>query len=560
MRGFERVMKEERISIGALLDEMAERQPDHDALVYLDLPVRYSYSEFRKICNQVAKGLMKLGIQKGDHLSIWANNVPEWVIAQFATAKAGAVLVTINTSYQTLELEYVLKQSDSRHLMLIEGVKGREYLEMIHELCPELRDCPQGQLKCRRLPLLRNVIYLGEEKNPGMTSWAEVVEAGKEVTDRELGRRQALLDPDEVINMQYTSGTTGFPKGVMLSHTNLIGNARSIAECLNFSQRDRLCIPVPFFHCFGCVLGTLTCVVSGATMVPVVPFKPDKVLQTIEKEHCTAVHGVPTMFIAELEELSKKDYDTSSLRTGIMAGSPCPIEVMKSVCHDMGAREICITYGLTEASPAITMTRTDDPIELRVSTVGRALPNVEVQIVDPESGEVLGAGQQGELCTRGYHLMKGYFKMPEATDSVIDQEGWLYTGDLAVMDENGYCRITGRLKDMIIRGGENIYPREIEEFLYRHPKVKDVQVVGVPSRRYGEEVVAFVQLREGQTAGPEDIRDFCKGKISRQKIPEFVIFVTSYPATSSGKVQKYKLREIATKQLDREKESRTETV
>ncbi|MCL6611378.1 MAG: AMP-binding protein [Peptococcaceae bacterium] len=548
-----------KITIGGLVDEIAARFPNNDALVYPDLGIRYSYEQFRQVCNRAAKGFMKLGLQKGDKVSIWANNVPEWVITQFATGKMGAVMVTVNTNYRSFELEYLLKQSDSTTLILIAGIVGKEYLDMVYELCPELRDCQPGQLKSAKLPLLKNIIFLGKERHPGMFAWDDIMALADQVSDEELAARQASLDPHDVINMQYTSGTTGFPKGVMLTHTNLIGNAVSLAECMAFTDRDRLCIPVPFFHCFGCVLGTLTCVVSGAAMVPVVAFKAQKVLETIEKERCTAVHGVPTMFIAELEEMEKKHYDTSSLRTGIMAGAPCPIEVMKAVVNKMGAREICITYGQTEASPGITMTRTTDPIELRVSTVGKALPNVEVKIVDPATGKTVPPGVQGELCTRGYHVMKGYYNMPEATASAIDGDGWLHTGDLAVMDENGYCKITGRLKDMIIRGGENIYPREIEEFLYTNPKVKDVQVVGVPSAKYGEEVVAFIQLKEGQTATEDEIKEYCKDKISRFKIPAFVLFVDQYPTTASGKIQKYKLREQATKILGREKDASIET-
>lgn len=548
-----------KITIGGLVDEIASRFPNNDALVYPDLGIRYSYAEFRQVCNRVAKGFMKLGLKKGEKVSIWANNVPEWVLTQFSTGKMGAVMVTVNTNYRAFELEYLLKQSDSTTLILIAGIVGNEYLDMVNELCPELKECKPGELKSAKLPLLKNVIFLGKERQPGMFAWDDLMAMADGVSDEELAARQASLDPHDVINMQYTSGTTGFPKGVMLTHTNLIGNAISLAECLSFSEKDRLCIPVPFFHCFGCVLGTLTCVVSGATMVPVVAFKAQKVLETVEKEKCTAVHGVPTMFIAELEEMEKQSYDTSSLRTGIMAGAPCPIEVMKAVVNKMGAREICITYGQTEASPGITMTRTVDPIELRVSTVGKALPNVEVKIVDPATGETVPPGVQGELCTRGYHVMKGYYNMPEATASAIDRDGWLHTGDLAVMDENGYCKITGRLKDMIIRGGENIYPREIEEFLYTNPKIKDVQVVGVPSAKYGEEVCAFIQLKEGQAATEEEIKEFCRNKISRFKIPAFVLFVDQYPTTASGKIQKYKLRELATKALDREKDARIET-
>ncbi|MFZ5648604.1 MAG: AMP-binding protein [Bacillota bacterium] len=548
-----------KITIGGLVDEMASRFPQNDALVYNDFDIRYSYEQFRQVCNRAARGFMKLGINKGDKISIWANNVPEWVISQFSTGKMGAVLVTVNTNYRAFELEYLLKQSDSSTLMLIEGIVGKEYLDIVYDLLPELNECKPGELNSAKLPLLKNVIFLGKEKLPGMFTWDDVMALADGVSEEELKARQDSLDPHDVINMQYTSGTTGFPKGVMLTHTNLIGNAISLAECMNFSEKDRLCIPVPFFHCFGCVLGTLTCVVSGAAMVPVVKFNAQKVLETVEKEKCTALHGVPTMFIAELEEMEKKSYDTSSLRTGIMAGAPCPIEVMKAVVYKMGASEICITYGQTEASPGITMTRTSDPIELRVSTVGKALPNVEVKIVDPATGETVPPGVQGELCTRGYHVMKGYYNMPEATASAIDKDNWLHTGDLAVMDENGYCKITGRLKDMIIRGGENIYPREIEEFLYTNTKVKDVQVVGVPSAKYGEEVAAFIQLKEGLTATEEEIKEYCKDKISRFKIPAFIFFVEQYPTTASGKIQKYKLREQATRILSREKDAAIET-
>jgi len=548
-----------KITIGGLLDETSSKYPDNDALVYPGLKIRYSYREFRQVCRRAAKGFIGLGIGKGEKVAIWANNVPQWVITQFSTGLMGAVLVTVNTNYRLFELEYLLRQSDASTLILVEGVVGSEFLEMIHQLCPELKESRPGQLNPARLPQLKRVIFIGRDKQPGMYTWDQVMALGDGVAEEDLEARLGELDPDDVVNMQYTSGTTGFPKGVMLTHTNLIGNALSIARCLNFSQKDRLCIPVPFFHCFGCVLGTLTCLVSGAAMVPVEAFKAARVLEVVESERCTAIHGVPTMFIAELEEMGRHNYDTSSLRTGIMAGSPCPIEIMKAVIRKMGAREICITYGQTEASPAITMTRTDDPIELRVSTVGRAVENVEVKIVHADTGEPLPPGVQGELCTRGYHVMKGYYNLPEATAAAIDSEGWLHTGDLAVMDENGYCKITGRLKDMIIRGGENIYPREIEEFLYTNPKIKDVQVVGVPSAKYGEEVVAFVQLRPGETASPEEIKEFCREKIARFKIPAFVLFTDLFPTTSSGKVQKYMLKEQAIKALGREDDAAIET-
>ncbi|MDN5363093.1 MAG: fatty-acyl-CoA synthase [Eubacteriales bacterium] len=552
----------EKITIGELLDRVAAAFPDRDALVYVDRGLRYSYREFNQIVRQAAKGFMKLGIKKGDHVAIWATNYPEWVITQFATGKIGAVLVTVNTYYKSFELEYVLKHSDATTLLLIDGFRDSNYIDIIYEVCPELKECEPGKLESKNLPYLRNVIYIpkGEKKRfPGMFTWDDIMAMGEEVSDDELRARQASLDPDDVINMQYTSGTTGFPKGVMLSHHNIIANARSIAEGLRFTEQDRLCIPVPFFHCFGCVLGTLTCVVSGAAMVPVETFDPKAVLETIEKERCTAVHGVPTMFIAELEHPDFDKYDLSSLRTGIMAGSPCPIEVMKKVVEKMGAEEITIVYGQTEAAPGITMTRVDDPIELRVTTVGRPLPGVEVKIVDPETGEELPPGKQGELCARGYNVMKGYYKMPEATAAVIDEDGWLHTGDLAVMTEEGYFKITGRVKDMIIRGGENIYPREIEEFLYTHPKIKEVQVVGVPDEKYGEEVMACIILKEGETATEEEIKEFCRGKIARYKIPKYVMFMNDYPRTASGKVQKYKLREIGIKAYGLEKAASIET-
>jgi fatty-acyl-CoA synthase len=538
-----------KITIGQLIDLRAKENTKTEALVYSDLNLRYNYDDFRYVCNQAAKGLMKLGVQKGEHIAIWATNMPQWVITQFGSAKMGAVLVTVNTNYKIFELEYLLKQSDTTTLILIKGTKSSDYISMLYQLCPELHNCKPGELKSQRLPFLKNIIVIDEKNYPGMFTWNELIEIGNTVTDEELAVRQDSLDPDDVISMMYTSGTTGFPKGVMLTHNNLIGNACSLAECMDFTEKDRLCIPVPFFHCFGCVLGTMACVVSGATMVPIVVFNPIKVLETIEKESCTAVHGVPTMFIMELEEMEKNQYDTSSLRTGIMAGSPCPIEVMKKVVDKMGVREITITYGQTEASPGITMTRTDDPLELRVTTVGRALPNVEVKIIDSETGKEVPRNTQGELCSRGYNTMKGYYKMIEATAAAIDNDGWLHTGDLAVMDEDGYCKITGRLKDMIIRGGENIYPREIEEFIYTHPKVKDVQVVGVPSEKYGEEVMAFIQIKPGNSITEEELKEYCREKIARYKIPKYIAFVENFPITASGKIQKYKLREQAIKIL-----------
>ncbi|MDM8518292.1 AMP-binding protein [Desulfobacterales bacterium HSG16] len=549
-----------KTTIGQLVDTVAEQFGDSKALEYHEQGISYTYNEFKNVCNDVAKGFMALGIERGGKIAAWANNVPEWLYTQFGTGKMGAVLVTVNTAYKSFELEYLMKQSDSSTLLLIGGVReADEYIKVINDVCPELKDCEPGKLKSERLPMLKNVIYIGEEKMPGMYNWNDIIEMGKKISDEELAARQNSMDPDDVINMQYTSGTTGFPKGVMLTHTNLIGNAKSIGECMNLSSEDNLCIPVPFFHCFGCVLGTLTCVVSAAAMSPVVAFTPDAVLETVQASKCTALHGVPTMFIAELEEMGKKDYDTSRLRTGIMAGSPCPIEVMKKVVDQMGATEMTIAYGQTEASPVITQTRPSDSLELRVSTVGAALPNVEVKIVDPVDNKEVERGIQGELCTRGYHVMKGYYKNPEATDKAIDTEKWLHTGDLAIMDENGYCKITGRIKDMIIRGGENIYPREIEEFLYTHQDIMDVQVVGVPSVKYGEEVVAYIQPKPGKELTEESMKEFCTDKIAFHKIPAFFFFIDEYPTTASGKIQKYKLRDLATKNLEREDAANVKT-
>ncbi|MGM7635744.1 AMP-binding protein [Bacillus sp. Hm123] len=530
-------------TVGELLTERAKQLPHHEALVYSDRNLRYTYSEFDELCKKVAKGLMALGIEKGEHMAIWATNVPEWVTLQFATGKMGAVLVTVNTNYRTAELEYLLNQSESNTLILIEEYRGNSYVDTIYELCPELHTCEPGKLQSKRLPLLKNVVILSEQEYNGAFNWTDILNMADQVSEGELDERTKSLDPHDVINMQYTSGTTGFPKGVMLTHSNLINNAFNIASCMELTKEDRLCIPVPFFHCFGCVIGTLACVTVGATMVPVQEFDPEVVLRTVEQENCTALHGVPTMFIAELNHPNFQNYNLSHLRTGVMAGSNCPVEVMKSVMDQMNMTQITICYGQTESSPVITQTRVNDPVELRVETVGRALSDVEVKIVDPTTNQAVAPMVQGELCTRGYHVMKGYYNNPDATYEAIDEEGWLHTGDLAVMDETGYVRITGRLKDMIIRGGENIYPREIEEFLYTHPKVLDAQVIGVPDMKYGEEVMAWIILKEGEAADADEIKEYFKGKISRYKIPKHIVFTKEYPMTASGKIQKFKLRE-----------------
>ncbi len=543
--------------IGAMLDEIAQRFPDNDALVYPERGLRYSYQQFNDLCRQVAKGLLRLGIKKGDHVSIWAYNVPEWVILQFATPKIGAVLVTVNTAYKSSELEYVLNQSDSTTLFMVKSFKDTDYVKTLADVVPSIHDSEPGKLNHAKLPFLKNVIFIGDETPAGMLNFNSIIELGKEVSDEELAAVEATIDIHDTINMQYTSGTTGFPKGVMLTHYNLTNNGFQIGECMKFTDQDRLCIPVPFFHCFGSVLAVMAAVTHGTTMVPVEIFDPLKVLQTVEAEKCTAVHGVPTMFIAELEHPEFKKFDLSSLRTGIMAGSVCPIEVMKRVVKDMYMTEITSVYGQTESSPGITQSRTDDAIELRVATVGRALPGAEVKIIDIETGATLPPGKQGELCARGYMVMKGYYKMPEETAKVIDADNWLHTGDLAIMDENGYCKITGRIKQMIIRGGENIYPKEIEEFLYTHPKISDVQIYGVPDKKYGEQVMAAVILKKGMEMTEEEVREFCRGKIANYKVPKYVKFVEGYPMTASGKIQKFKLREMAIKELHLEGDAET---
>ncbi|TES46502.1 AMP-binding protein [Shouchella lehensis] len=532
-------------TIGMLLETKARDIPNNDALVYVDRGLRLSYSEFNETCRHVAKALIGLGVKRGDHVAIWASNMPEWVTTQFATGKMGAVLVTVNTNYQARELAYLLKQSDSKTLILMESYKGVSYLDIIYEILPELKTAIPGQLQSETFPHLKNVIVLSEKHYPGMLNWQDLLTYADQVTDATLDQRLKQLDPYDVINMQYTSGTTGFPKGVMLTHHNLINTGKHAGEGMNFTYKDRLCIPVPFFHCFGCVLGTLVCVTSGATMVPVQEFNVADVLTSIEKERCTAVHGVPTMFIAELNDPAYSSYDLSSLRTGIMAGSTCPIEVMKKVSDDMGANELTIVYGQTETSPGITQTRTSDSLDVRVQTVGRAMPQIEVKIVDPSTRQEVPLGVQGEICCRGYNVMKGYYKNQEATDNTIDEDGWLYTGDLAVMDEAGNCTITGRLKDMIIRGGENIYPREVEEFLYTHPALLDVQVIGVPNEKYGEEVMAWIRVKEGMEIEKSALIAYCKGKIAHYKIPRYIEMCEEFPMTASGKVQKFKLKEQA---------------
>ncbi|WP_345238929.1 AMP-binding protein [Pontibacillus salipaludis] len=533
------------VTVGELLEEKAKAFPDHEAFVYPELGLRKTYREFDEMTDAAAKGFMSLGIEKGEHVAIWADNKPEWLISQFATAKMGAVLVTVNTNYQARELEYLLKQSDATTLVLAEEYKGTSYLDILNEICPELERSEKGDLYCPSLPYLKNIIVLNSRQSSFMYNFEEVVEKGKNISSNQLAQRKKTLSYNDVINMQYTSGTTGFPKGVMLSHYNIVNNGKQVSDAMKLTEEDRLCIPVPFFHCFGCVLGTMAAVSKGTTMVILEQFDPVTVMRAVQDERCTGLHGVPTMFIAELNHPEFVNYTFSHLRTGIMAGSTCPMEVMKKVIENMGASEITIAYGQTESSPVITQTTTDDPIERRVGSVGKAHPHVEVKVIDPATNEEVEAGTPGELCTRGYLVMEGYYKNKEATYAAIDEEGWLHTGDIAVMDEKGYVEITGRIKDMIIRGGENIYPREVEEFIYTHPDILDVQVIGVPDEKYGEELMAWVIVKEGRELSKDQLISFCQGKISRHKIPRYVEFVSEYPMTASGKIQKFKLRENA---------------
>lgn len=536
-------------TVGEVLRNTVEAFPDNEAYVYPENNVRKTYAEFNQETDELAKAFIGMGIAKGEHIAIWSDNKREWLLSQFASGKMGAVLVTVNTNYQEKELEYLLQQSDSTTLILGEEFKGTSYINIIQKICPELMNSKKGFIQSEKLPQFKRVIVMSENDYPGIYKWSELVEFAKQVTNEELEERFQSLDPGDVINIQYTSGTTGFPKGVMLTHNNVVNNAQLVGEYIHLTEHDRLCIPVPFFHCFGCVMSTLASVLRGATMVVLEQFEPGLVLQTIQDEKCTALQGVPTMFIAELNHPDFGEFELSSLRTGIMAGSICPIEVMKKVINDMGAREITICYGQTESSPVITQTSTDDSIEKRVSTVGKPHPNVEVKIIDPVTGDEVKNGTPGELCARGYLIMKGYYNNPEATHAAIDHEGWLHTGDIAVMDEDGYIDITGRIKDMVIRGGENIYPREVEEFLYEHPQIQDVQVVGVPDEKYGEELMAWVILKEGASVTEEELRAYCKGKISYHKIPKYIQFTDEYPMTASGKIQKFRLRELSQAQL-----------
>ncbi len=534
----------EGLTIGAALAAAAARRPGGDALVFPWLDERYSYAALDRAVYEAAKGLLALGLEQGSHVAIWATNVPQWPILQLAAARMGAVLVTINPAYRPHELKYVLRQCDAQALFLIDAFRSSDYYGMLAEACPELAHSSPGHLHSEAFPRLRHVIGLRGAPPRGVLPWSAFIDQGRNVDAGDLRLAEAALQPGDAINIQYTSGTTGFPKAATLTHRNLLFNGWYVGACQNISADDRICIPVPFYHCFGCVMGTLCAIAHGAAMIlPAESFQAPATLDAIEQERATAVYGVPTMFIAMLEEQRKQPRNLGSLRTGIMAGSPCPIEVMKRVNDELGATELTIAYGQTEASPVVTQTRTDDTIERRVGTVGHVIPGVEVKIVDPATGATLGDNEQGELCARGHGIMIGYYGDAAATAAAIDSEGWLHTGDLAVRQPDGYFRITGRIRDLVIRGGENIYPREIEEFLFTHPAIEQASVVGLPDAKYGEELCAWIKLRDGCALDEDAVRAFCRQELAHFKTPRYVRFVGEFPQTVTGKIQKFKIRE-----------------
>jgi fatty-acyl-CoA synthase len=548
------------LTIGDMFDETVAKYPDNPALISRHQGIRLCYRELQAQVNQCAKGFMQMGMQKGQRVGIWSPNRAEWCITQFATAKVGAILVNLNPSYRLHEIEYALTQSGCSAVVIAPAFKTSNYTEMLYTLAPELTTSEPGKLKAARLPALTTVIRLGSEKVAGMFLWGELMAMGEAVSDEQLSAVQSEQEFDDSINIQYTSGTTGFPKGATLSHHNILNNGYFVARQQNFTCKDTLCIPVPLYHCFGMVMGNLGCVTHGAAMVyPAEGFDPQATLEAVQEERCTSLYGVPTMFIAELAHPDFKQYDFSSLRTGVMAGSPCPIEVMKRVNSEMHMEEVEICYGMTETSPVSCQSKIDSPLHKRVGTVGLIHPHLEIKIVDPTTGKVVPVGQSGELCTRGYSVMLGYWNNPDATAAAIDQARWMHTGDLATMDEEGYINIVGRIKDMIIRGGENVYPREIEEFLYTHPKISDVQVIGVPDAKYGEEIMAWVQLKAGEQITTEEIRAFCQGQIAHYKIPRYIKFVEGFPMTITGKIQKFLMRQQSIKELGLESAASMET-
>jgi len=531
-------------TLGDWLEYWAKETPGKEYIVYSDRNLRFTWDTFNKRVDDMAKGLISIGVTRGSNVGIWAQNVPDWLTFLYATAKIGAVAVTVNTNYRTEEISYLMKDSDMHTLCMTDGVPGSNYTDIIYELVPELKNMQRGKLKSDRFTALRNVVYIGQEKYRGMYNTAELLLLGKNVPDREFQRLRSLTHCHDVVNMQYTSGTTGFPKGVMLTHHNIANNGYLTGVHMQFTASDKCCVCVPLFHCFGVVLATMCCLTHGSTQVMVERFDPLVTLASIHKERCTVLHGVPTMFIAQLNHPMFELFDVRSLRTGIMAGALCPEELMRQVNEKM-YMDLTSVYGMTETSPGMTQSRVDDPFDVRCTTVGGDYEFTEVKVLDPETGTECPVGVQGEMCCRGYNVMKGYYKNPEATADVIDANGFMHSGDLGVKDENGNYRITGRIKDMIIRGGENISPKEVEDYLYRMPGVKDVQVVAVASERYGEDVGAFIIRKEGSQLETEDVRDFCKGHIAKYKIPRYVFFVDTFPMTGSGKIQKYRLREMA---------------
>ena len=532
-----------------VLDRVVKEFPDQYAFRYTTCDYTRTYAQFRDDVDQFARALIAMGVKKGDHVAIWATNIPQWFITFWASARIGAVLVTVNTAYKVHEAEYLLRQSDTHTLVMIDGYKDSNYVQIINEICPELKTTAPGELFSKRLPHLRNIITCDSEQ-PGCFTWEGALALAKDVPMSEVYQRSRQIDKNDVCNMQYTSGTTGFPKGVMLTHYNVVNNGKAIGDCMDLSSHDHMMIQVPMFHCFGMVLAMTASVTHAVTMSPIPYFSPRVSLECIRKEPTiTAFHGVPTMFIAMLEHPDFEKTDFSNMRTGIMAGSPCPVKVMQDVVDKMHMSEICITYGQTEASPATTMSKTTDSLDVRVNTVGAAMFAVECKIVDPDTGEELPDNTDGEFCARGYNIMKGYYKMPEATAAVIDEDGWLHSGDVARRTPDGYYKITGRIKDMIIRGGENIYPKEIEEFFYTHPAVKDVQVIGVPDKQYGEEIMACIILKEGMTATEEELRQYALSRLAKHKCPRYFSFVKEFPMNAAGKILKYKMRENAVEEL-----------
>lgn len=532
------------LTIGAVLRETATKHAASDALVFPQLSLRLSYAQFDALVDDCAKALLAMGFGKGDHVACWATNVPQWPVIQLAAARMGAVFVTINPAYRSSELAYVLNQGDIQALFLIDAFKSSNYHETLQAIAPELASSPAGALHCPDLPKLKLVVNLRGDTPTGMMGWEEFLKTGRNISDDELRKAEAACTAHDAINIQYTSGTTGFPKAATLTHRNILMNAFYVTGCQAITHADRMCIPVPYYHCFGLVMGTLGAVTRGAAMViPAEYFDPAATLDAIETERCTTLYGVPTMFIAQLQHESFSKRDLESLRSGIMAGSPCPIEVMRQVIDKMNMHEVTIAYGLTEASPVITQTRVDDPVDVRVNTVGRPLPGAQVRLINPATGHDVKAGEHGELCVKSHGVMLGYYNNRQATDEAIDADGWLRTGDLAVCYPDGNYSITGRIKDMVCRGGENIYPREIEEFLFTHDAIEQAAVVGLPDVKYGEELCAWVRLKHGAALKEDEVRAFCKASLAHYKVPRYVKFVEEFPQTVSGKIQKFKIRE-----------------